>query len=90
MSGRDKHHKYFQREMVTSPKFDATGSQSLSKYLRSFERYFKAKYDGTQRECAQQLAGFLGGECKEAYDALGGSTKKYGKLKSGMLQWYKS
>lgn len=80
--------RYFPKDVVMPEKFDISGKQSLKRFFEAFERYFKAKYDGTQRECSQELARFIDGEVREAYDALGGSQRKYKDLKPALLQWY--
>lgn len=85
-----KQKRYFPKDTVMPEKFDINGKQSLKKFFEAFERYFRSKYDGTQRECSQELARFIDGEVKEAYDALGGSQRKYRDLKPALLQWYKA
>jgi hypothetical protein len=75
--------------VVVPHKFDLNGKKSLKKFLEGFEHYFEAKYDGSQRECSQELAKFITGEVREAYDALGGSQLKYRDIKPALLQWYK-
>ena len=86
-SHRNRHRIY---DVVVPPKFETDGPVSLMRYLDGYERYFSAKYDGTQRECAFELARFLTGETKDAYEAIGGAYMKYRELKPRLLEWFKS
>ena len=78
-----------QKDFVLPVKFGVDDSYSLRRYLHVFERYFFARFNGTQKECSQELGEFLIGDTKEAYDALGGGQIKYRKLKPKLLEWYK-
>lgn len=51
--------RYFPKDVVMPEKFDISGKQSLKQLFEVFERYFKAKYDGTQQECSQELSRML-------------------------------
>ena len=64
-------------DVVQPACFDIDGKQSLKQFLETYERYFKNRYDGSQRECTQELGKFINGELKDAYDALGGAQRKY-------------
>ena len=77
------------QDYVPPIKFGDDDSYSLKSYLRTFERYFYRRFNGTQKECSQELGQFLIGATKEAFDALGGGQTKYRKLKPKLLQWYK-
>jgi hypothetical protein len=90
VASQGRRHIYYPRDVVVPREFDINGKQSLKKFLEGFERYFQSKYDGTQRDCSQELARFITGEVKEAYDALGGSHVKYRDIKPSLLQWYKA
>ena len=79
-----------QKDFVLPVKFGDDDSYSLRRYLRVFERYFYARYNGTQKECSQELGEFLIGDTKEAYYALGGGQIKYRELKPKLLEWYQA
>ena len=76
------------KEVVVPQKFNNDDSYCLKKYLARYERYFRAQFNGTQRECSQQLGEFLSGEAKEAYDALRGDQVKYKYLKPKLIEWF--
>jgi hypothetical protein len=76
--------------VVTPPRFELEGSQTLRKYLESFERYFQRKYNGTQLECSIELAKFLDGETLAAYKSCGGTEKRYAIVKERLLEWFKT
>ena len=78
---RSKHHY----ESVVPPVFDPEGTVSMEKYLRIYERYFITKFNGSQHECSLELARFLKGEAKAAYEALGGENLKYKRLKPKLV-----
>ena len=86
-SHRSRHRIY---DVVVPPKYETDGPVTLTRYLDGYERYFSTKYDGTQRECALELARFLTGETKDAYEAIGGAYMKYRELKPRLLDWFKS
>ena len=87
---RTSKRRYFPKDVVTPDCFDMDGTQSLKGFLDDYERYFRAKYDGTERDCTKELARFISGEVKDAYDALGGSRLKYRDMRPSLLQWYKA
>ena len=76
------------REVVPPSKFDPRSGGSLKKFFRDFERYFDAKYDGTDGDKSAQLGCYLLGSAKSVYEAIGGSGKKYSKVKPKLLDWY--
>lgn len=78
------------REIVQPEPFDIEGRLSLRKFLENYERYFKNKFEGNQRDCTRELARFITGELREAYDALGGSQRKYRDMKELLLEWYRT
>ena len=78
------------KEVLAPIPFSSSSSTSFHKFLRSYERYFDAKYDGTDEEKAAHLEGFLEGSAKAAYRALNGSTIKFSILKSKLVSWYDS
>ena len=80
----------FPRDVVAPVIFDGHDGTSLKRFLSDFERYFKEKYSGTDRQCSQLLAEFLSGSARQAYDVLGGATAKYSRVKPQLLKWYKS
>lgn len=82
--------RYFPKEVVTPDCFAVDGTQSMKVFLDDYERYFRTKYDGNERDCTKELARFISGEVRDAYDALGGSRLKYREMKPSLLQWYKS
>ena len=93
MSSQDnyrRHRHSYYRDVVMPPQFDNLGKQSLRKYLRGYEHYFRTKFNGNQYECSQELARFLVGDALEAYHALGGSEMRYSRLRPELLQWYGS
>ena len=68
----------------------ADKANSFERFLSSYERYFHAKYDGTQREMSTHLERFLEGTVRAAYGAIGGSGMKYDKLKTKLLLWFQA
>ena len=80
----------FQREVLSPGKFDSATGYSLGRFLKSYERYFDAKFFGSDQGKAQHLAQFLSGTVKRAYDAMRGGNIKYPKLKEKLLSWYSS
>ena len=80
----------FPRDVVAPVLFEGLDGTSLKRFFSDFERYFKEKYNGTDRQCSQLLAEFLSGPARQAYDALGGPTAKYSQIKPKLLKWYKS
>lgn len=76
------------REVMKPEPFNPEECKSLRKFLRSYERYFQARYDGTPKEMSAHLSGFLLRSAKSAYSALGGQDMKYDRLKNKLLRWY--
>ena len=87
---RRSRRSYYPREVVQPEQFRMDGSISLGRFLDKFERYFKNKFDGNQRDCTQELGKFISGELRQAYDALGGPQRKYRDMKASLLQWIKA
>lgn len=81
---------YIPKDVVTPQVFQESGKQTLRFFLRRFERFFKLKYHGNERDCSQELGKYLSGKAKEAYDVLGGAYLKYSDMKVALLQWYSS
>ena len=81
---------HFPKEVVAPIPFGGHDGGSLSRFLSDFERYFKQKYDGNDRQCSRLLGDFLTGSARRAYDALGGATGRYQKVKPRLLKWYES
>ena len=75
----------YTKEVVQPEKFDLNGKQSLKQFLEAYERYFRNRYDGSERECTQELGKFISGELRDAYDALGGAQRKYREIKDELL-----
>jgi hypothetical protein len=80
----------FPKEVVPPTVFDPANSDSLGKFLKTYERYFDAKYTGSEKEKSRQLGRFLKGSARRAFDAIGGGDVKYNSLKDGLLSWYGS
>jgi len=80
----------FPKQVIPPEEFDPQKSYSLQKFLSNFERYFEAKFDGTEEEKSAHLGKFLLGTAKRAFQALGGSRIKYGELKEMLLTWYQT
>ena len=78
------------REVVQPEIFNGDGRESLRQFLETYERYFRHKFDGTQRDCTRELGRFLTGEVREAFDSLGGAQRKYIYMKEALLDWYKT
>mgnify|MGYP000150319196 CR=1 FL=1 len=78
------------KEIIPPPPFDPKDGGSLKKFLDSFEKYLDSKYDNTDREKATQLVKYLKGSAKTAYDAVGGASMKYSRLKPKLLDWYRA
>lgn len=78
------------KEVMKPVPFNTSGAVSLGKFLKSYERYFSARYDGTAEEMASHLSSFLTGSAKTAYYAIGGDRMRYPKLKPKLIYWYDS
>ena len=83
-------HRSTVRAVVTPRPFHMNGSLTLKKFFEMFEKYFRTKYEGGERECSIELANFLLGEILDAYEAFDGANKRYSKVKEKLLEWYKS
>ena len=79
--------RHYAKEVVQPACFELDGKQSLNQFLETYERYFRNRFDGSQRECTQELSKFISGELREAYDALGGAQTKYRDMKGELLRW---
>lgn len=80
----------YPKAVVEPECFEVGGRSSMKTFLKDFERYFRTKFQGNQRDCCRELCRFLDGEAKEAYEALGGSRLKYPEMKDELLRWYKT
>lgn len=80
---------YDPRGVVTPPKFMLDGRQSLKEFLKIYESYFHRKYNGTEYDKSQELSNFLTGDLLGIYNALGGGTMKYKRIKEELLAHYK-
>jgi hypothetical protein len=80
----------FPKEVVPPTTFDPSLSGSMKKFMTSFDRYFSARYHGSEKEKSLQLGRFLKGTAKQAYDAIGGGQVKYRNMKRKLLEWYQS
>ena len=78
------------KDAVSPGIFDGRQEESMKEFLAEYEQYFHDKYGGTNKQCARQLAQFLAGPARAAYDALDGAHCKYSKLKPLLFAWYKS
>jgi hypothetical protein len=80
----------FPKDVVQPVVFSGLEGESMKRFLKSFERYFLAKFNGTQRDMSAQVGRFMRGPAKAAFDALGGSRVGYDQLAPKMQQWYSS
>ena len=78
------------KEIIAPAKFKASGSITMDKFLKSYERYFSNKFDGSQEEMASHLEKFLSGSSLSAYIAMDGANMEYFRLKPKLLQWFNS
>ena len=78
----------FPKEVVPPPIFKGTSGDSLKRFLKSYERYFAAKFNGTEREMSVQLGKFIQGPARSAYDAVNGTQLRYSKLATKLQGWY--
>jgi hypothetical protein len=79
-----------QKEIVKPLPFEPNGWQSLKHFLASYEKYFYAKFDGSSRDCTQELVNFLPSDMGEYYNAVGGRRLKFSDMKVELFSWYKS
>lgn len=77
------------KDVVLPGKYGGKESGSLKYFMKEYEKYFSAKYDGSERQQSQQLEQFLEGPIRRAYDAMEGSKLKYRLLKEKLLDWYR-
>ena len=78
------------KEVMKPGPFDPDLHRSLRDFLRNYERYFNAKFEGTSREMSGHLSGFLLGSAKAAYSAMRGYDMKYRNLKEKLIDWYEA
>jgi len=78
----------FPREVIPPPDFDPETSESMRKFLVTYEKYFNSKYDANEYEKSAHLARFLLGTASRAYDALNGRSVKFSKLKPKLISWF--
>lgn len=76
------------RDAVPPEMFSGQGDISFKAFLREYENYFSAKFDGNNRQKARQLGKFLSSGVRRAYDAMDGSKMKYREVKEKLLSWY--
>ena len=89
-SRRRRRRRRSQREIVKPLPFEMNGHLSFKSFLCSFERYFSARFEGSSRDCTQELKQFLPEDMQHFYDALGGRRLKYRHMKEELQVWYKS
>ena len=87
---RRRRGKYSQREVVQPLAFDMNGHVSLKSFFNNYELYFSARFEGSSRDCTQELRHFLPSEMEQYYDALGGRRLKYRHMKEELLKCYKA
>lgn len=80
----------FPKEVVPPATFHPDSSVSLREFLKAYERYFEARFHGSDRDKSRQLGKFLKGAAKSAFEAMGGNSLKYAQLKPKLLEWYGS
>ena len=78
------------KEVIPPVPFNPTDCGSLRRFLCSFEKYIDSRYDSTDKEKAAQLAKYLRGSAKIAYDAMAGSSMRFSQLKPMLIDWYRS
>lgn len=78
------------KEVIAPQSFNPSDGKSLKSFLASYERYFAAKFEGTDKEKGGHLAKFLKGSALSAYNAIGGADMRYSKLKPRLMKWYGS
>lgn len=78
------------KEVVRPPAFEMNGWQSFSQFLQSYERYFSARYVGSERDCTMHLVEFLPVKMQEYYHVIGGSRLRYSQMKEELQRWYRS
>ena len=84
MQGKNK-----AKDMIIPAIYNISNPQPLQGYLKDFEYYFAAKYNG-EWECFIELGRFLEGEIKEIFEKVGGPRKDYSTVKEKLVTWYKS
>ena len=78
------------KEVVPPAIFDSGTGASLKGFLKSFERYFDAKYEGNDRDRSRCLVKFLGPQMKSFYENVGGYQRKYQDVKKDLLSIYEA
>lgn len=76
------------KEVVSPCVYSPESGVSFRRFLRDYERYFDAKFNGTSRDKSRHLCNFLAGSLRRAYDAVGGQYLKYRVLKAELLDVY--
>lgn len=76
------------KEPVAPRKFNPNSGKSLERFLLSFERYFDAKFEGSEWDKSMKLGTFLEGSVLKAYEGLDGTDLPYSQLKPYLLDWY--
>ena len=77
------------RDVVIPPKFQIGGNLSLREFLDSFEKYFLAKYQGSEYDKTQKLSEFLTDELLKVYNVRGARKLPYSEMKTHLLEYYK-
>ena len=83
---RSRHSKRVTREVVPPCIFDPNGGLSFKQFLRDFERYFDAKFQGNDRDRSHHIREFLDETMKRTYDVLDGQQKKYKHIKPDLIE----
>ena len=78
------------KNFVPPSKFDGSDGTSLNTFFREYETYFDGCFEGSDRQKAKQLAEFLGGPIKTAYEAMEGHKMSYNCVKPKLYSWYKT
>lgn len=78
------------KEVVPPSTFDLEQGVSFKKFLRSYERYFDAKYSGDDRDRSRCLVKFLGPKMKHLFEAVGGHQGKYSNVKRQLIDMVSS
>ena len=89
-NSKRRRRKHSQKEIVKPLAFEINGPTSLRSFFSNYERYFSSKFDGTSRDCTQELKQFLPYEMEQYYNALGGRRLKYRHMKEELAKWYKA
>ena len=76
------------REVIPPSPFDVEDSITMTKFLKSYDRYFESRFIGTDKEKSAYLSKFLKGTAKNVYLSINGASMRFSRLQTTLEKWY--